>query len=46
MNAAEESRYWMKKSNETYSQAMDLLEQSDTYWSKAIEIAKSDRKEA
>jgi hypothetical protein len=46
MNTTEESRYWMEKSNEIYSQAMDMLEKSDTYWAKAIEIAKTDRKES
>ena len=45
MNINEESRYWFKKSNSLYSQAMDLLEESDECFDKAKELAKLNRKE-
>ena len=45
MENKEEVSYWLKMSDKKYSEAMDLLELSDSYYEKGMRIMKTKRKE-
>ena len=44
MDTKEEASYWFKLSDKKYSEAMDLLEQSDEYYAKGKDILDAKKK--
>lgn len=45
MDEKQEVSYWLKMSDKKYSEAMDMLEISDSYYEKAMAFMKAKKKE-